>query len=213
MTRSAQTPAGDDLKRLDEALTAVVAAMLQQSNRAAGTIIGVAASKLVAAGVMAGTFCTRSYRPAPPEKLSQRFLVAYHGRTAATDTGQKLRMEDSPGIELAVHLQHPIDHWHAVAHHVRRVSHERWHQLIHAPRKIVEGGHLHRKLVCDIALPDFVFLEGNVGVFRATRSWRDRSLHSRKGPRRKQLLSAGRHALSKAHKKGRRHEAEFSPVG
>lgn len=56
MTSFARTQEGDDLKRLDEALTAIVAAMLQKSNRAAGTIIGVAASKLVAAGVMAGTF-------------------------------------------------------------------------------------------------------------------------------------------------------------
>ncbi len=48
--------AGDDLRCLDEALKAVVGAILQQSNRTAGTIIGVAAFKLVAAGVMAGTF-------------------------------------------------------------------------------------------------------------------------------------------------------------
>ena len=47
---------GDDLRDLDEALTAVVGAILQESNRTAGTIIGVAASKLVAAGVMAGVF-------------------------------------------------------------------------------------------------------------------------------------------------------------
>lgn len=45
-----------DLEALDEALTAVVGGILQESNRTAGTIVGVAASKLVAAGVMAGTF-------------------------------------------------------------------------------------------------------------------------------------------------------------
>ena len=45
-----------DLQRLDEALTAVVSAVLQESNRAAGTIIGVATSKLLAASVVAGTF-------------------------------------------------------------------------------------------------------------------------------------------------------------
>jgi len=56
MTPAATVHASDDLECLDEALTAVVGAMLQQSNRTAGTIIGVAASKLVAAGVMAGTF-------------------------------------------------------------------------------------------------------------------------------------------------------------
>lgn len=56
MTRAAPEQAGDDLKCLDDALTAVVGAILQQSNRTAGAIIGVAASKFVAAGVMAGTF-------------------------------------------------------------------------------------------------------------------------------------------------------------
>ncbi|MGR3565053.1 MAG: hypothetical protein ACU0FH_20405 [Heliomarina sp.] len=45
-----------DLKALDEALTAVIGSILQESNRTAGTIVGVATSKLVAAGVMAGTF-------------------------------------------------------------------------------------------------------------------------------------------------------------
>jgi hypothetical protein len=45
-----------DLQRLDEALTAVVGGILQESSRAAGTIIGVATSKLVAACVVAGTF-------------------------------------------------------------------------------------------------------------------------------------------------------------
>lgn len=54
--RRAATADVDDLRALDEALTAVVGAVLQESNRAAGTIIGVATSKLVAAGVMAGTF-------------------------------------------------------------------------------------------------------------------------------------------------------------
>lgn len=52
----APTADADDLRALDEALTAVVGAVLQESNRTAGTIIGVATSKLVAAGVMAGTF-------------------------------------------------------------------------------------------------------------------------------------------------------------
>lgn len=46
----------DDLERLDRALTAVVSAVLQDSSRAAGTMIGVATSKLVAASVVAGTF-------------------------------------------------------------------------------------------------------------------------------------------------------------
>lgn len=45
-----------DLEALDEALTAVVGSILQESNRTAGTIIGIATSKLVAAGVMAGAF-------------------------------------------------------------------------------------------------------------------------------------------------------------
>ncbi|WP_370163096.1 hypothetical protein [Limimaricola soesokkakensis] len=45
-----------DLRTLDAALTGIVGALLQDSSRAAGTIVGVAASKLVAAGVMAGTF-------------------------------------------------------------------------------------------------------------------------------------------------------------
>ena len=45
-----------DLCAIDAALTEVVGALLQDSSRVAGTIIGVAASKLVAAGVMAGTF-------------------------------------------------------------------------------------------------------------------------------------------------------------
>jgi len=53
---TAPVQASDDLMLLDEALTAIVGAILQQSTRAAGTIIGIAASKLVAAGVMAGTF-------------------------------------------------------------------------------------------------------------------------------------------------------------
>ncbi|WP_055683286.1 hypothetical protein [Jannaschia rubra] len=60
MTPAATVHASDDLECLDEALTAIVGAILQQSNRAAGTIIGVAASKLVAAGVMAGTFAAIS---------------------------------------------------------------------------------------------------------------------------------------------------------
>lgn len=46
----------DDLKELDEVLTSVVGAILQKPNRVAGTIVGVAASKLVAAGIVAGTF-------------------------------------------------------------------------------------------------------------------------------------------------------------
>lgn len=45
-----------DLRVIDVALTGVVGALLQDSSRAAGTIVGVAASKLVASGVMAGTF-------------------------------------------------------------------------------------------------------------------------------------------------------------
>jgi hypothetical protein len=40
------------------ALKAIVGAMLQESSRTASTIIGVAASKLIAAGVMAGAFGT-----------------------------------------------------------------------------------------------------------------------------------------------------------
>jgi hypothetical protein len=45
----------DDLESLEAALTEVVGAILQKSNRVAGTIIGVATSKLVAAGITAGT--------------------------------------------------------------------------------------------------------------------------------------------------------------
>lgn len=48
--------AAKDLEALDEALTAVVGGILQESDRTAATIIGVATSKLVAAAVMAGTF-------------------------------------------------------------------------------------------------------------------------------------------------------------
>lgn len=46
----------NDLKVLDKALTGLVAALLQERNRVANTIVGVAASKLAAAGVMAGVF-------------------------------------------------------------------------------------------------------------------------------------------------------------
>lgn len=53
---SRRRPAEGELRDLDEALTAVVGAVLQESSRAAGTIIGVATSKLVAATVAAGTF-------------------------------------------------------------------------------------------------------------------------------------------------------------
>ncbi|SFK88589.1 hypothetical protein SAMN04488004_103234 [Loktanella salsilacus] len=45
-----------DLETLDGALTAVVGGILQESNRTAFTIVGVATSKIVAAGVVAGTF-------------------------------------------------------------------------------------------------------------------------------------------------------------
>ena len=53
---TSRMPIGDDLAALDEALTVVVGAILQESNRTAGMIIGVATSKLVAASVMAGAF-------------------------------------------------------------------------------------------------------------------------------------------------------------
>ena len=53
---TSRMPIADDLAALDEALTAVVGAILQESNRTAGTIVGVATSKLVAASVMAGAF-------------------------------------------------------------------------------------------------------------------------------------------------------------
>ena len=45
-----------DQIEVEETLTSVVGAILQEPNRVANTIVGVAASKLVAAGVMAGTF-------------------------------------------------------------------------------------------------------------------------------------------------------------
>ena len=45
-----------DLQELDDILTSIVGAILQERNRTAGTIIGIAASKLVAAGVVAGAF-------------------------------------------------------------------------------------------------------------------------------------------------------------
>jgi hypothetical protein len=45
-----------DLLDLEQSLTSLIAAILQQSDRAASVIVGVATSKLVAAGVVGGAF-------------------------------------------------------------------------------------------------------------------------------------------------------------
>lgn len=45
-----------DLLDLEQSLTSLIAAILQQSDRAASVIVGVATSKLIAAGVVGGTF-------------------------------------------------------------------------------------------------------------------------------------------------------------
>src|SRR6056297_623178 len=44
----------NDLEALEVTLTSIVAAILQKPNRVAGTVVGVAASKLAAAGIYAG---------------------------------------------------------------------------------------------------------------------------------------------------------------
>jgi hypothetical protein len=44
----------DDLESLEVALTSIIAAILHKPNRVAGTVVGVAASKLAAAGIYAG---------------------------------------------------------------------------------------------------------------------------------------------------------------